>query len=605
MRQCFNVSMRQFIKTHKLPLPLCKILFQVHVMQLKVSILFFFFVMWLSPNAQINGKQSGKVVSYNTPSNQNGNRSTEYFVSVSGDNSNPGTYQLPWKDINYACNNATAGSTVNVMQGTYFEQVSVGVDSITIQNYQNQNVIIDGTGVSTGAMVEISNKQGVTFDGFELQNNIHNDAQGILITGKSSNTTIKNCKIHDIHFSANPNDPINENTNSQPLIVFGDSTTPLSHLNIINNEIYNCRLGFSEALAVNGNVDTFNIIGNSVHDVTNIGIVMIGHEQTCSDPAKDQARNGVCKENITYKCSSPYAANGGIYIDGARDIVIERNSCYQNIWGIEVGCEHTGKTASGITVKNNAIYRNAKSGIALGGYDYPSGSGKIVNCIFYNNTLYDNDTLNDYEAEINITYAENCSVTNNIVYGTNIDNLLIIQYSSVAPVNVVLDSNLYYDLVGAVNVEFEWQNTSYTGFSSWQAAGHDSHTIFNNPDFADVSAFPPDLHLSATSPAIDAASDCGLIMDRDSVPRPLLNANDMGAYEYGIYWKGTLSNDWSNSGNWSNNTVPDSTDKVTIPSPGFYNHAPQISSNVQVSKIYIKDSSNLEVNSGAVLTVGE
>ncbi len=575
-------------------------------MQLKVSILFVFFILWwLTAAAQINEKQSAMVVSKNEASNQNGNRSTEYIVSVSGDNSNPGTYQLPWRDINYACNNATAGSTVNVMQGTYFEQIFVGVDSITVQSYQNQNVVIDGSGISNGAIVEISNKQGVTFDGFEIQNNIHNDAQGILINGKSSYTTIKNCKIHDIHFSANPNDPINENTNSQPLIVFGDSTTPLSHLNIINNEIYNCRLGFSEALAVNGNVDTFNIIGNSVHDVTNIGIVMIGHEQTCSDPAKDQARNGICKENITYKCNSPYAANGGIYIDGAKDIVIERNICYQNIWGIEVGCEHVGKTASGITVKNNVIFRNAKSGIALGGYDYPSGSGKIVNCVFYNNTLYDNDTLSDYEAEINITYAENCSLINNIVYGTNSDNLLIIQYSSVAPVNVILDSNLYYDLVGAANVEFEWQNTSYTGFSSWQATGHDSHTVFDNPVFADVVAFPPDLHLLATSPAIDAALDNGLIMDRDSVPRPLLNANDVGAYEYGIYWRGILSNDWNTVGNWSNDAVPVSTDKVTIPSPGFYNHAPQISSNVQVGKIYIKDSSNLEVISGAMLTVGD
>ena len=86
-------------------------------MQLKVSILFVFFILWwLTAAAQINEKQSAMVVSKNEASNQNGNRSTEYFVSVSGDNSNPGTYQLPWRDINYACNNATAGSTVNVIR---------------------------------------------------------------------------------------------------------------------------------------------------------------------------------------------------------------------------------------------------------------------------------------------------------------------------------------------------------------------------------------------------------------------------------------------------------------------------------------------------------
>ena len=379
----------------------------------------------------------------------------------------------------------------------------------------------------------------------------------------------------------------------------------MKHLSLIDNEIYNCRLGFSEALAVNGNVDTFNIIGNTVHDVTNIGIVMIGHEQTCSDPLLDQARNGVCKENITYKCSSPYAANGGIYIDGAKDITIERNTCYQNIWGIEVGCEHPGKTASGIIVRNNIIYRNAKSGIALGGYDFPTGSGKITDSYFYNNTLFDNDTLNDYEGEVNITYAENCTLTNNIIYGTNSDNLLIIQYSSTAPVNIVLDSNLYYHAVGSGVVEFEWQNTSFTGLAAWQTGtGEDTHTNFGNPEFITTTVFPPDLHLTSTSPGIDSASNNGLVMDRDSVPRPLLNGNDIGAFEYGTYWKGSMSHDWHTSSNWSNSMVPSSTDNITIPSSAFYNYFPEVSSNAQVNKLFVQGNGKIEVKPGVILTIG-
>jgi hypothetical protein len=331
---------------------------------------------------------------------------------------------------------------------------------------------------------------------------------------------------------------------------------------------------------------------------------MIGHEQTCSNPALDQARNGFCVGNITYKCSSPYAANAGIYIDGARDIVIAQNSCYQNIWGIEIGCEHSGKTASGIIVKNNVIYHNAKSGIALGGFDYPAGSGKVNDSYIFNNMLFDNDTLNDYEAEINITYAENCTLTNNIIYGNNSDNLMIIQYSTTAPVNVVLDSNLYYHSVGAASVEFEWQNTSYSGFSTWQlGAGQDLSSGFDNPDFVNTIIFPPDLHLTSVSPAIDLASNRGLIMDMDSVPRPLQSDNDKGAYEYGNYWKGESSNDWHTPANWSNNIVPTAADDVTIPPPGFYKNHPQISNNTTVNRLYILKDGKIEVVSGSALEI--
>jgi len=529
----------------------------------------------------------------------------QYYVSTSGDNNNPGTLQLPWRDIDYACNNATPGSTVNVMQGTYFEQISVGVDSLLVHNYIGQPVIIDGTNITSGAIIEINDRKNITFDGFELQNNIHNDAQGILVDGECHDIEIKNCKIHDIHFSNNANDPANSNTNAQPLIVFGSSTTPSTNIKINNNEIYDSRVGYSEALAINGNIDTFEIINNSVHDITNIGIVMIGHEQTCSDPALDQARNGICKENTTYKCSSPYAANAGIYIDGAKDITIERNTCYRNIWGIEIGCEHSGKTSSGIKVRNNVIYRNAKAGIALGGYDYPSGSGKVIDTYIYNNTLFDNDTLNDYEAEINITYAENCKITNNIVYGKNTDNLLVLQYSNTAPVNVSLDSNLYYHPIGINDVEFEWQNTSYSGFGNWQSGtGQDANTVFDNPDFVDISSFPPDLHLTNTSPAIETGTNNGLTVDRDSIPRPLLATNDKGAYEFGIYWIGQISNDWHTAGNWSNNSVPTAMDDVTIPPPEFYKYYPEINTNAQINKIYLCGNSQLIIKSGINLNIG-
>lgn len=72
----------------------------------------------------------------------------------------------------------------------------------------------------------------------------------------------------------------------------------LNHLVIDNNEVTNLKLGLSEAIAVNGNLDSFEVTNNKVHDNNNIGIVLIGHEGVSPVAALDQARNGIVRNNI-------------------------------------------------------------------------------------------------------------------------------------------------------------------------------------------------------------------------------------------------------------------------------------------------------------------
>ncbi len=527
-----------------------------------------------------------------------------YYVSVKGDNNNPGTLQRPWRTIDYACHHATPNANIYVLEGMYKEQVYVAVDSIYVRNYLGQKVRLDGSNESAGPMIEIQDRKGVTFEGITVQNAMYNDAQGVLIHGKSEHITLKNCVFHNIHFSADSTDPVHAGTNAQPIIVYGDSTTAIRYLVIEDNEVYHCRVGYSEGLAINGNVDTFDVRRNTLWDLPNIAIDAIGHEGTCPDPSLDQARHGNINENTVYDCQSAYAANAGIYIDGAKDITLERNTCYRNIWGIEVGCEHTGKSASNIEVRNNVLFRNAKSGIALGGYDYPSGSGKVTDVHVYNNSLYDNDTLNDYEAEINLTYAEHCSFRNNVVFSTNTDNLIILQGSNTAPVDLTLDSNLYYHTIGINDAEFEWQGTSYTGFNAWKTGtGQDLNTLFGDPLFVNTTVFPPDLHLQSGSPAVESGTNNGLQVDRDSLPRPQLMTIDKGAYEFGNYWIGAVSHDWHTPANWSKGAVPTSSESVTIPPPTFYTYFPKVMANAQVKAIYFYGNSQLYVEPGVTFTV--
>ncbi len=72
---------------------------------------------------------------------------------------------------------------------------------------------------------------------------------------------------------------------------------------IKNNEVTNLKLRLSEAIAVNGNVDSFEVNNNKVHD-NNIRIVLIGHEEIYPVAALDQARNGIVRNNIAHYNSS-------------------------------------------------------------------------------------------------------------------------------------------------------------------------------------------------------------------------------------------------------------------------------------------------------------
>ena len=466
---------------------------------------------------------------------------TQYFVSTSGSNSNSGTSIVEaWLTIQHAMDNAIPNSEVNILVGIYNEKVEVNVsgtagNNITFQNFNSDVVTISGSGIANpDAIIGIFDQSYITIEGLNIANNEQLDAQGIIVEGNCQDIKIINNNISNINFSSDPNAPVDENTNSQPLIVYGNNgSIPISNLNISDNTVHNCRTGFSEGLAVNGNVDGFEVINNTVYDITNIGIDLIGHEGTAS--SNDQARNGTVKSNTIYNCQSPYATAAGIYVDGGKDIVIENNTIYQNQWGIEIGCENVGKTASGIKVRNNMIYGNDDAALAIGGFDFPSGSGKVVDCLITNNSCYNNDVnaggVGGVTGELNITYTENCILENNIFYTDNSANL-IIYVENVSSINLGLDYNQFF-ING--NAEFDYQGSTYTSFANYQTgASQDANSIFSNPQFSNISI--PDLHLTESSPARDVGNPSFITgageTDIDGENRVQNNQVDMGADEY-------------------------------------------------------------------------
>jgi len=415
-----------------------------------------------------------------------------------------------YNTIQSALNAANSGDTIYVKYGIYQETINFPKSGntsspIVLKNFDQNIPIIDGNN-TTGNIVTISNKINVQIIGFEIRNASNgNPSIGISVSGAGENILIKNCIVHDI---------ISANNNAHGIAVYGtNGTSPIKNIILDGNTVYNCKLGQSESVVLNGNVDSFFVVNNVIHDNDNIGIDFIGFEQTAS--SNDQARNGICANNRVYNISSKnnptYGGErcaDGIYVDGGRDIIIEGNIVDSCDIGIEVASEHTGKATSNITVRNNFISNSYLGNIMTGGYN--STRGSALNIIIVNNTTYQSN-----DGEVILQYNNNgIKIINNIFVAKS--GRTYISSTGTNNTNISVNNNLYY---GA-------STTSSGSFT-------DGNAVFKNPLLV---APPSNMHISANSPAIDA----GIILqdaeygnkDIDGENRIVGGKIDIGADEF-------------------------------------------------------------------------
>lgn len=464
----------------------------------------------------------------------------DFHVSKNGDDGHSGSQSSPWESIQHAMDNASPGSTVYIHEGVYKEALYVNVSGtennyITFIAYENDEVIVDAEGQTSTAVIEVYNVHHIALENLIIRNHQRNDAVGILVEGACDHIRIDDCEIYNINFSSDPNAPVSSQTNAHGIAVYGDdSNHAITDLEILDNEIHDCRLGYSEALVVNGNIDGFIINDNEVYDVTNIGIDVIGHEGTCDDSSKDQARNGIISQNTTYNCSSPYATSAGIYVDGGKNLVIEQNRVYNNQWGIEIGCENIGKATENIIVRNNLVYGNTTAGLALGGYDFPAGSGKVINVIVTNNTFYGNDTEEDYTGEFYMSYCENVEIDNNIFYGTASTGYVLSTEDISISQNVKFRNNNWLSTEGEGKEEYYYNGEDYQGIEEFESSVSDvTGSISVDPQFSSLGN-EPKFSLKPSSQMIDKGfmgSEIGS-EDFSENDRIVGSGVDIGAYEY-------------------------------------------------------------------------
>ena len=489
----------------------------------------------------------------------------DYYVSPTGSDAAPGSMAAPFKTIQRGANAAGAGDTVHVRAGVYKERITLSGKTgsagarITLQAFDGEVAVLDQTGVAPPggltALVRLSNCSYVTIKNLELRNyKTSSDSSvpvGLSVSGSGTGVEIIGNRIHGIWQSNTGIE--NFDANAHGLIVSGDRNTPITNILIEGNEIFDLRLGASEALVLNGNVDGFVVRRNVVRDCNNLGIDFIGGEGTANNPALDKARNGLCTDNLVYNIDTQFnpayggnfGAGGGndtrgaagIYVDAATNIIIERNHVHHCNFGIEVGSEHAGITTSGITVRNNLLRHNHVAGIYMG--SYAPDLGGVSNCTFTHNTLYQNDTEAYGGGSFALQYnVSNVIIQHNVIVCANTGYKPFIlnttTLGNVAAGNI--DWNVYSGAPSNA-LEFIWRDVSYTSFAAWRSgSGHDANSLFvSSVGFANPSR--QDFSLLASSPAVDRGNPSFVAAsgEADLAGKTRMHAGrvDIGALEFG------------------------------------------------------------------------
>ncbi len=127
---------------------------------------------------------------------------TDYYVSNSGNDNNSGTFTHPFLTIQHLLNIIQPGDTGYILHGTYHLNLvthSSGTmaEPITIKSYNNESVLIQGTGnLSNGGRFRIHHNWYI-IEGLTL---LDGDA-GFVLTNGASHNIIRNCTVHNCYYT--------------------------------------------------------------------------------------------------------------------------------------------------------------------------------------------------------------------------------------------------------------------------------------------------------------------------------------------------------------------------------------------------------------------
>lgn len=421
-----------------------------------------------------------------------------YYVATTGNNSNPGTIDRPWRTIQRAADVMTPGSTVYIRGGTYPARVIAkksGTDDrhfITFAAYPGEEVIIDGSNVpvpTDEGLFYVAGKKHIKIIGLQI---VHSKYAGILVEN-SSYITIQNNKTVKTASS-------------------GIGVWNCDHVMIASNEVsFACSNGMQESISV-AQTGVFEVKNNVVRDVDHPSKEGICIKQGSSD--------GKVYHNHVFRITAP-----GIYLD-AWDRLTARIAIFGNRVhniqndAIALACE-MGGTLQAIRIYDNLVYNSLNNGINVS-TNGTAAHHPMKQITIINNTVYQMGGQ-EWGGSILIDTpdAREVVIRNNICSQSFTYQIAVSK--RVPSANYTVDHNL----IDGYRAYDDPDVKEIKGAVSFQA-----NPLFVAPDLADF-------HLQPKSRAIDKASSLSApLTDFDGVIRPQegdgdgLPEFDIGAFEY-------------------------------------------------------------------------
>lgn len=437
--------------------------------------------------------------------------SATYYVAKNGNNTNSGTEGRPWLTIQHAVNQAVAGDTVQIKAGTYNERIvlrnsgNAAQGYITLKNYANEKPIISGQGLGNGVMIRGDDVSYIKIQGFHIKD--HTGA-GIIFRAASHHIEIRNNEIsdqshesgfgHGILFTASRGWPPDYNLEMSDIIIDGN------HIHDISTGVAEGHM-FNEALTLAYNVTRFRITNNIVERTNFIGIDLIGKSPNWR-PVKGTPEHGeiyphqgIIADNIV-RDSGTLANDTAIYVDGARDVVIERNTAHDTSgYGIIANSEDNNFVTRRIIIRRNVLWNNFRNLAPSAGN--PNTQSEQIRAV--HNTLFTGAQASG-KSNISLFHGDDIVVKNNISRHNNIsggDNGgFHVQHYIGASHSPQLNYNNYYP-AGAW--KYQYKGSFYSTFEIYQSkTGLDLNSINRDPLFVDP--VQGNFQLQTDSPCIDA-----------------------------------------------------------------------------------------------------
>ncbi|MDI6813839.1 MAG: NosD domain-containing protein [Desulfitobacteriaceae bacterium] len=336
--------------------------------------------------------------------------------------------------IQDAVNNASAGDTIVVMNGVYYEHVNV-TKQLTIKSANGaDNCILDGSG--NGDDVQLY-ADGITIEGFTVRNSGSTQEYAGIRVRSSSNNIISNhaSNYFGIYLDSSNNNTLTNNTaNSNNWYGIGIYLSSSNNNTLMNNTA-NSNNYFGDGIRLDSSNNN-TLTGNTANSNFEHGIYLSNSNNNTL--TNNTASNNVHGIDLYYSSNNTLTNNtasngGGISLSNSNNNTLTDNTASSNNYGISLSNSNNN------TLTNNRANLNGNEGIDL----YYSD----------NNTLTNNTANSNYDFGIDLYYSSNNTLTNNTM-STNSYNFRIVgSYINYVDSSNLVDGKPIYYWIGQENAQ--------------------------------------------------------------------------------------------------------------------------------------------------------